>query len=88
MVIAGRADRDAAKVFDQLKRQRPTSWFQQRADGAKDKAAKLDDPARASLFFFEFDSTRTADALASDRTLNPAGVIAKFFAMALARPKR
>jgi alpha-beta hydrolase superfamily lysophospholipase len=88
MVIAGRADRDAAKVFDQLKRQRPTSWFQQRADGTKDKAAKLDDPARASLFFFEFDSTRTADPLASDRTLNPAGVIAKFFGMALARPKR
>ena len=88
MVIAGRADRDAAKVFEQLKRQRLASWFQQRADGTKDKAAKLDDPAKASLFFFEFDSTRTADALASDRTLNPAGVIGKFFGMALARPKR
>lgn len=88
MVIAGRADRDATKVFDQLKRQRLTSWFQQRADGTKDKAAKLDDPAKASLFFFEFDSTRTADALASDRTLNPAAVIRKFFGMALARPKR
>jgi alpha-beta hydrolase superfamily lysophospholipase len=88
MVIAGRADRDATKVFDQLKRQRLTSWFQQRADGTKDKAAKLDDPAKASLFFFEFDSTRTADALASDRTLNPAAVIGKFFGMARARPKR
>jgi pimeloyl-ACP methyl ester carboxylesterase len=88
MVIAGRADRDAAKVFEQLKRQRLASWFQQRADGTKDKAAKLEDPAKASLFFFEFDSTRTADALASDRTLNPAVVIGKFFGMALARPKR
>ena len=88
MVIAGRADRDATKVFDQLKRQRLTSWFQQRADGTKDKATKLDDPAKASLFFFEFDSTRTADALASDRTLNPAAVIGKFFGMARARPKR
>jgi len=88
MVIAGRADRDATKVFDQLKRQRLTSWFQQRSDGTKDKAAKLEDPAKASLFFFEFDSTRTADALASDRTLNPATVIGKFFGMALARPKR
>lgn len=88
MVIAGRSDRDAAKVFDQLKRNRPTSWFQQRADRTTDKAAKLEDPAKASLFSFEFDSTRTADALASDRTLNPAAVIVKFFDMALARPKR
>lgn len=88
MVIAGRSDRDAAKVFDQLKRNRPTSWFQQRADRTTDKAAKLDDPAKASLFFFEFDSTRTADALASDRTLNPAAVIVKFFDMARTRPKR
>ena len=88
MVIAGRSDRDAAKVFDQLKRNRPTSWFQQRADRTTDKAAKLDDPAKASLFFFEFDSTRTADALASDRVLSPAAVIGKFFGMALARPKR
>jgi len=88
MVIAGRSDRDAAKVFDQLKRQRLSSWFQQRADRTTDKAAKLDDPAKASLFSFEFDSTRTADALASDRTLNPAAVIVKFFGMARARPKR
>jgi len=88
MVIAGRSDRDAAKVFDQLKRNRSTSWFQQRADRTTDKAAKLDDPAKATLFSFEFDSTRTADALASDRTLNPAAVIVKFFDMARARPKR
>lgn len=88
LVIAGRNDRDSLKVFDQLKRQRPADWFQQRADGAKDKAAKLDDPAKASLFFYEFDSTRTADALASDRTLNPGTVIGKFFALALDRPRR
>lgn len=88
MVLAGRSERDATKVFDQLKRNRPTAWFLQRADRTTDKATKLDDPAQASLFSFEFDSTRTADALASDRTLNPAAVIVKFFGMALARPKR
>jgi pimeloyl-ACP methyl ester carboxylesterase len=88
MVIAGQDDRDAVKVFEQFKRQRPSGWFQQQADGTKDKAAKLDDPTKASLFFFEFDSTRSADALAADRTLNPAAVIGKFFKMALDRPRR
>ena len=88
MVIAGKNDRDAGKVFDQLKRSRPASWFQQRSDRTTDKPAKLDDPTKASLFFFEFDSTRSADALASDRTLNPAAVIGKFFGMARARPAR
>lgn len=88
MVIAAQSDRDAVKVFEQFKRQRPSGWFQQRADGGKDKAAKLEDPTKASLFFFEFDSTRTADALAADRTLNPAAVIGKFFKMALDRPRR
>jgi pimeloyl-ACP methyl ester carboxylesterase len=88
MVIAGQNDGDAGKVFEQLKRQRPSGWFQQQADGGKDKAAKLEDPTKASLFFFEFDSTRTADALAADRTLNPAAVIGKFFKMALDRPRR
>jgi pimeloyl-ACP methyl ester carboxylesterase len=89
LVIGGRDDRDAVKVFEQLKRQRPAAWFQQLADGKRDKAAKITDPAKeASVFYFEFDSTRTADALASDATLNAGRVIANFVGMALARPKR
>jgi pimeloyl-ACP methyl ester carboxylesterase len=88
MVLAGRNDRDSLKVFEQLKRQRPADWFQQRADGEKEKAAKLENPTKAGLFFLEFDSTRTADALASDRTLNPGAVIDKFIEMALDRPRR
>jgi len=87
MVIAGRDDRDADKVFEQLKRQRPDAWFQQRADRSTDKASKLEDPARATLFFFEFNSNRSRDALAGDRSLNPGTVIAKFFGMALDRPR-
>ncbi len=88
MVIAGKNDRDAGKVFEQLKRQRPNGWYEQHPDRAGEKAPKLDDAAKASLFLFEFDSTRTADALASDRTLNAAAVIGKFFTMALDRPKK
>jgi alpha-beta hydrolase superfamily lysophospholipase len=88
MIVAGRSDRDSLKVFDQLKRQRPTDWFQQRSDKTTDKATKLEDPTKASLFFIELDSTRTADALAGDRTLNPGTVIEKFIRMALDRPRR
>lgn len=90
LVVAGRNDEDAVRVFDQLRRQRERAdgWFKQLADGTKDKPAKLEDPSKASLFFFEFDSTRTGDALASDRTLNPAAVITKFLTMALDRPRR
>jgi pimeloyl-ACP methyl ester carboxylesterase len=88
LLIAGRNDRDAAKVFEQLKRQRPDDWFRLRADGEQEQAKKLTDPAQASLFMVELDSPRTADALASDGTLNAAKVITKFFGMALAQPRR
>lgn len=88
LLIAGRNDRDAAKVFEQLKRQRPDDWFRLRADGGQEQAKKLADPAQASLFMVELDSPRTADALASDGTLNAAKVITKFFGMALAQPRR
>ncbi len=88
MVIAGTNDRDSVKIFDHLKRLRPLSWWEQRADGKNAKAEKLTDPAKAAAFLFEFNSTRTADALASDRSLDPAAVIAKFFSLVNDRPKR
>ena len=88
MVIAGRDERDAEKVFEQLKRQRPDAWFRQRPDRSTDKASKLADPSRATLYLYEFNSNRARDDLATDRTLNPATVIARFFGLALERPRR
>lgn len=88
MVIAGQNDDDAGKVFEQLKRQRPRTWFHQKPDRSSEKAKDVPDASKADLYLVELPSTRTADALAADRTLNPAAVIGKFFTMALERPRR
>lgn len=88
MVLGGRDDGDARKVFEQIRRQRPAAWYRQFADGKTDQAEKLEDPAKLTAFFVEIDSTRSADALASDATLNAGRSIANFLGRVLARPQR
>ena len=85
LVLAGKGDRDAVRLFDQLKRFRPAEWFQQRDGSASDKAKDLEDPARGTAFFIQLDTSLTADKLANDPSLNVADQIKTFFALALAR---
>ena len=70
MVLAGRDDRDAVKLFDQLKRQRPNEWFEQRVgQGAPAKAAKLE--GSPTLYLLQRESDLTGDQLASVRSPDP-----------------
>jgi pimeloyl-ACP methyl ester carboxylesterase len=70
MVLAGRDDRDAVKLFDQLKRQRLNEWFEQRAgQAAPAKAAKLE--GSPTLYLLQRDSDLTGDQLASMRSPDP-----------------
>lgn len=70
MVLAGRDDRDAVKLFDQLKRQRPNEWFEQRVgQAAPAKATKLQGSPR--LYLLQRDSDLTGDRLASMRSADP-----------------
>lgn len=86
LVVAGKSDRDATRLFDQLKRLRPGTWFQQRAGGQPpDKAKDLDDPADGTAFFIQTDTSLTGDKLANDPSLNVADQIKTFLALALAR---
>ena len=85
LVVAGKGDRDAIRLFDQLKRFRPGKWFQQRAGLPAEKAKDLEEPADGTAFFIQIDTTLTADKLANDSDLNVADQIKTFFALALAR---
>ena len=70
MVLAGRDDRDALKLFEQLKRQRPNEWFEQRVgQAAPAKAAKLE--GSPTLFLLQRDSELTGDKLAAMRSADP-----------------
>jgi alpha-beta hydrolase superfamily lysophospholipase len=84
MVITGGGDRDATKVFDQLKRARPTAWFDSRAYDAETR--RNTSPAKdsdASLLFLKLGSRLSGDKLAAARSgdprqLDPAGLILAF----------
>jgi alpha-beta hydrolase superfamily lysophospholipase len=71
LVIAGRDDRDAAKVFDQLKRQRPKEWFDNRLADDDDKETSPAKPADATLMLLSSQIDSTADALAAHRSSDP-----------------
>jgi alpha-beta hydrolase superfamily lysophospholipase len=87
MVLAGKSDRDAIRLFDQLKRLRPDSWFQQRADQPPEKAKALEDPAEGTVFFIQADTSLTGDKLANDPNGNVADRINTFFSLALDRKR-
>jgi pimeloyl-ACP methyl ester carboxylesterase len=85
LVIAGTEDRDGVKLYDQLKRQRPTEWYEKRADQpATQPAGRGEQGATAAtLFLFQLNTPRERDALASwiettGRGIDPAGLIAGF----------
>lgn len=86
LILAGKGDRDATRLFDHLKRFRPNSWFQQRvAEQQPEKAKDLADAADGTAFLIQSDTSLTGDKLANDPALNVADQIKTFFALALAR---
>jgi hypothetical protein len=87
LVIAGRGDRDASKVFDALKRQRPDAWFDSRFPPGNDRGASPVSAEEASLLMFTGQADRTADALAVMRAPrgDPAALIQAFVKIVNAR---
>ncbi|MCE9631340.1 MAG: alpha/beta fold hydrolase [Planctomycetia bacterium] len=71
LVIAGAEDRDAVKVFDQLKRQRPKAWFDSRHPFGDEKDASPVNAADASLLLIVNPASRSGDALAAQRSPDP-----------------
>ncbi|MCX7416601.1 MAG: alpha/beta fold hydrolase [Planctomycetia bacterium] len=87
MVIAEAGNRDATRLFDQLKRGRPQEWWEQRLDQPPDKAPKLEKASDATLFYMELDSTLSGDKLASDSTAGIAGRVKTFLSLVLSRKR-
>jgi len=87
LLISGVEDRDAVKIFDQLKRQRPTEWYEKRGSnpaewGRKPHPEDKDRPP-PTLSLLQLNTPLERDRLASSidasgRGNDPAGVIAGF----------
>jgi alpha-beta hydrolase superfamily lysophospholipase len=71
MVIAGHEDRDAIKLYDQLKRQRPQEWYERRA-GQKPESAVAKD-ASPTLYLFQLSTPEQGDKLAALERSTPEG---------------
>jgi hypothetical protein len=72
LIIAGKNDSSADRIFQRLKGARPLSWYKQSASGAKSQADTNDDrPVETgSLVYAQIDSTLRADKLAELRAGN------------------
>jgi pimeloyl-ACP methyl ester carboxylesterase len=71
MVLAGTGDRDAIRLFDQLKQKRPREWFDQRADKEFTKAKDVEKPGDATLFLVQLDTTLSGEKLAAEAEAAP-----------------
>ena len=71
MVLAGTGDRDGIRLFDQLRRQRPREWFDQRADAEFTKAKEVEKPGDATLFLVQLDTTLSGEKLAAEADAAP-----------------
>ncbi len=71
MVLVGTGDRDGIRLFEQLKRQRPREWFDQRADEKFTKAKEVEKPGDATLFLVQLDTTLSAEKLAAEAEAAP-----------------
>ena len=71
LVLAGRDDRDAVRLFDQLKRSRPQAWFEQRAGQAQALAPKLSRANDADVLLMQFDTRLSGEKLAVHRAGHP-----------------
>lgn len=73
LMIAGAGDRDAAKVFDQLKRLRPKVWYDARRPPGGEKDASPAKATEATLMLFSHPGDRSGDDLAAGRSADKAG---------------
>lgn len=94
LVIAGSGDRDATKLFDKLKAQRPREWFDSRHPVGDEKDASPVAAAKASLTLVVHSAAATGDALVSlrsadprARSLDPASLLQAFFPLAVSATK-
>lgn len=71
LVLAGTADRDGIRLFDQLKQKRPREWFDQRADKQFTKAKEVEKPGDATLFLVQIDTTLSGEKLAIEADAAP-----------------
>jgi alpha-beta hydrolase superfamily lysophospholipase len=86
LMLAGERDRDASRIFGQLKRTRATEWFEQKPDGTQEQAKEVENPTTdASLFLLAYASSETADGLAKAGSQAFVPTIADFFAKQLAK---
>jgi len=84
MVLAGKSDRDAIRLFDQLKRYRPNAWFQKRVEQPSKNGRNPANANEATIFFIETDTSLKGHDLANDPALNVADKINVFINLALA----
>ena len=66
MLLAGKGDRETVRLFEQLKRQRPREWFDQRAETAFTTAKEVKKPGDARLFLMQLDTALAGEKLASE----------------------
>lgn len=76
LVIAGADDRDAVKVFDQVRRLRPKEWYDTRRPPTAEKDPSPAKATEASLMLFTHPASRSGDALAAARSTDKAGRVA------------
>jgi hypothetical protein len=87
MVLGGGNDRDAERLFEQLRRQRPAGWFEQHPGKPPEKSPKLRKISDANLVFIELDSTLSADKLLTDAAATAADRIKTFLSLVLDRKR-
>lgn len=92
LVLAGSGDRDATKVFEQLKRHRLKDWFDSRHPVGDEKDSSPVPATEASLMLVANPAAATGDALAvlrsadpRGRGLDPATLLQSFFSIAAER---
>lgn len=83
LLIAGAEDRDTVKMFEQLKRQRPTEWYEKRGSSPVERGSKDKEGPPSTLYLLQLNAPLNGDRLASwiepsGRGNDPAGLIAGF----------
>lgn len=90
LLIAGTEDRDTVKLFEQLKRQRPTEWYDKRVNQPPESGSK-DGATPPTLYLLQLNTPLEGDRLAAwidagGRGGDPAALIAGFMAKVGAKP--
>ncbi|MFN9368016.1 MAG: alpha/beta hydrolase [Planctomycetia bacterium] len=85
LILGGRNDKDFNRVFDQLKRHRPQSWFRKPVKGEAERAEKLEDAKKATLYSIEVDAPLAGEKLAAETAV--AEAVETFLSLTKPSPK-